>query len=183
MNDEALELLREIFVRHSHRDPDLQGQPHAGHNRRMFWDNFQHAVKEIQALLAQPKAAPQPPVDDLTQQQANTRLTVEPASAAPDSGRPEITPFLRKLFDKATASLDGMDYPDRFNAGLIAVYDYGRRRALPLREREGMVDVLRADLELAVDYFQDRNAGDWEVVRRWRAILLAAAPSAGREER
>jgi hypothetical protein len=44
-----------------------------------------------------------------------------------------------------------------------------------------MVEVSMADLELAVDYFQDRNAGDWEVVERWRAILLAA-PSAGGEE-
>jgi hypothetical protein len=41
------------------------------------------------------------------------------------------------------------------------------------------VMVPREDLELAVDYFQERNAGYWEVVERWRAILLAAASKAG----
>ena len=47
------ERIREIFVRHSHQDPTLRGQPHAGHNRQMFWNNFQRAVKEIRHSLVE----------------------------------------------------------------------------------------------------------------------------------
>ncbi|MCR4300659.1 MAG: hypothetical protein NUV51_03540 [Sulfuricaulis sp.] len=42
----------------------------------------------------------------------------------------EPATYLRALFDKTAAAHEGLDYPERINAALIAVYDYGRRRSV-----------------------------------------------------
>jgi hypothetical protein len=63
----------------------------------------------------------------------------------------ELAKELRQLFDKTTRAMafSSIDYPDRVNAALVAIYAYGKRKALtaaaPTGEKKPMADSNRPD--------------------------------------